>query len=399
MKFDFETYPNRHGKDSLAVDSIGTTGPGAAVNGMESIPMWIADMNFATAPSITEAIAKRLSHPLFGYYEAGDEYYNAIIGWQKRRNGVEDLAPENIAYENGVLGGVITALRELVEPGAKVLVHSPTYIGFTHCLTENGYEIVHSPLKEGTDGLLQMDYEDMERKLSGNDIKVAIICSPHNPSGRVWEQEELARAMEVYERHNVWIISDEIWSDIILNGHKHCPTQSASEYARTHTIALYSLTKTFNLAGFASAYHIIYNKELAERITANGKATYYNSMNVLSKHALLGAYTPTGEEWLTELRTVLSNNVNLFCGFFAENFPEVKLMKPQGTYMLFPDFTEYCAAHNTTVEEILKAGWDCGVAWQDGRPFHGENSIRVNVALPTAKVQEALDRIKQYVLK
>lgn len=299
MKYDFTSIIDRHGMDSIAVDSWGEI-PGMAPNapdeGFDRIPMWVADMNFATVPTVQEHIIQRAQHPMFGYFNPRAEYFDRIIEWQGRRNGVEGLAPEHIGYENGVLGGVVSTLRAYVQPGDAVLVHSPTYIGFTKSIEAAGYRIVHSPLKLDDQGVWRMDFGDMERKLALNHIHAAVFCSPHNPCGRVWERDEIERAMDIYRQHECVVISDEIWSDIILPGHKHIPTQSVSEDARMRTVALYAPSKTFNLAGLVGSYHIIYNETLRDRVCAVSDKTHYNEMNVLSMHALIGAYQPQGYE-------------------------------------------------------------------------------------------------------
>ena len=400
MTYDFTTIYNRCGKDALAVDGLGMPGgfaPPAPKDGFSAIPMWVADMNFATVPTIPAAIIERASHPLYGYFLTPDAYYDAIIAWQRDRNGVTGLTKAHIGYENGVLGGVASALACLAAPGDAVLVHSPTYIGFTHTLEDNGYRIVHSPLVRDADGVWRMDYVDMDKKCKENHIHAAIFCSPHNPCGRVWEQWEIEKAMEVYRANDVTVISDEIWSDIILAGHRHTPTQSVSEDAKQRTIALYAPSKTFNLAGLIGSYHIIYNKALRDRVTARSEKTHYNEMNVLSMHALLGAYSPEGRVWTDELCAVLTENVDYACNFIAEHFPGVRVTKPEGTYMLFLDCTDWCAAHGKTIDEVEQAGWDVGVAWQDGRMFHGPCAIRVNLALPKSLVVEAFERLDKYV--
>ena len=273
MTYDFTSIMDRHGKDAIAVDGLGAE-PGFAPDppkeGFDVIPMWVADMNFPTVPTIPEAIIERAKHPAFGYFNPTDEYYNAIINWQHTRNGVEGLTAEDIGYENGVLGGVVSTLTAFAAPGDAVLLHSPTYVGFTSCIENNGYHIVHSPLKKDEQGVCRMDFEDMDRKLKENNIHVAVFCSPHNPCGRVWEKWEIEKAMEVYKENDCVVISDEIWSDLILSGHKHIPTQSVSEDARNRTAAFYAPSKTFNLAGLVGSYHIIYNKYLRDRIVAKG---------------------------------------------------------------------------------------------------------------------------------
>ena len=399
MTYDFTSNMDRRGKDALAIDGLGTV-PGFPTpprEGFDQIPMWVADMNFPTCPTITQAVAERLAHPAFGYFDPSDEYFDAIIGWQRDRNAVTDLSREHIGYENGVLGGAVSVLRAMALPGDAVLVHSPTYIGFTKTLERNGYKIVLSPLVRDEAGVWRMDYEDMAAKLEENHAHVAIFCSPHNPSGRVWEREEIERAMEVYAAHDCVVISDEIWSDIILPGHAHVPTQSVSDEARRRTVALYAPSKTFNLAGLIGSYHVIYDDYLRDRVDAAAAKTGYNHMNVLSMHALVGAYTPEGRAWVDELTQVLDGNVAWAVDFIREHFEGVELARPQGTYMLFPDCGAWCARHGKTVDDILSAAWDVGVDIQDGRPFHGPNHVRINLALPLSRVQEGFERLDRYV--
>lgn len=398
MKYDFTTIMDRHGQDAMAVDALGTPGvPGAPKEGFDAIPMWVADMNFPVCPSIIEAISARLAQPHFGYFYDRPEYFDAIISWHEKRNGVSGLERKHIGYENGVLGGLVSTLQAFARPGDTVLVHSPTYIGFTSSIENAGYRIELSPLIRDEQGVWRMDYEDMARRLREHHIHVAVFCSPHNPLGRVWQREEIEKAMEVYAAHDCVVISDEIWSDIILPDHKHVPTQSVSEDARRRTVALYAPSKTFNLAGLVGSYHIIYDDYLRERVLSASSKAHYNEMNVLSMHALVGAYTSEGMQWVDELIEVLGDNVDWAYKHITENYKGIHVDKPEGTYMLFLDCSEWCAQNNTTLDDLLRAGWDVGVAWQDGRPFHGPCHIRVNLALPHARVQEAFGRLDRYV--
>ena len=396
MKYDFTSIMDRSGKDSIAVDQIPI--PGAQVKeGFDRIPMWVADMNFPTVPTVVEAMMGRVQHPAYGYFDPTKEYYDSIIRWQETRNGVTGLKPEHIGYENGVLGGVISALNVMCSKGDSVLLHSPTYIGFTMSLENNGYHIVHSPLIKDENGVWRMDFEDMEKKIVKNRIHAAVFCSPHNPCGRVWERWEIEKAMELYKKYDVFVISDEIWSDLILEGHKHIPTQSVSEDARNRTVAMYAPSKTFNLAGLVGSYHIIYNTWLRERVLKESSLSHYNAMNVLSMHALVGAYKPEGYEWLDELRQVLTGNVEFACRYIQDHFEGIEVSKPEGTYMLFLDCTKWCEKHGKTIDELQRAGVEVGVIWQDGRPFHGPCHIRMNLALPFSRVQEAFERLDRYV--
>ena len=398
MKYDFTTILDRRGKDAIAVDLIGAPGSNypAPREGFDAIPMWVADMNFPVVPTIQEAMIERAKHPTFGYFTPTEEYYASIIQWQKAHNGAEVKA-ENIGYENGVLGGVVTALNVYCSRGDKVLLHSPTYVGFTGSLTNNGYHIIHSPLQQDENGTWRMDFEDMEKKIVENKIHAAIFCSPHNPCGRVWERREVEKAMELYKKHDVMVISDEIWSDILRPGVKHIPTQSVSEDAKMRTIALYAPSKTFNLAGLVGSYHIIYNKMLKDRCDKESSLGHYNSMNVMSMHALIGAYKPEGYEWVEELKETIAGNVDYACDYIEKHFDGVTFSKPQGTYMLFIDCAKWLEKHGKTMDELMQAGWDVGVVWQDGRAFHGQTHIRMNLALPLSRVKEAFDRLDKYV--
>lgn len=396
MKYDFTTIMDRAGKDAIAVDMI----PYKDIQikeGFSKIPMWVADMNFQTVPTVPEAIAERVSHTAYGYFSPREEYYDSIIQWQKIRHGVQGLTKECIGYENGVLGGVISALNVFCSRGDKVLLHSPTYVGFTGSMENAGYHIVHSPLRRDEKGTWRMDFEDMEKKLEEEHIHAAVFCSPHNPCGRVWEKWELERVMEIFKKHDVMVVSDEIWSDIILKGHKHIPAQTISEDAKMRTVALYAPSKTFNLAGLIGSYHIIYNPRIRDRVRKESSLSHYNSMNVLSMYALIGAYKPEGYEWVDELCQVLTENVDFAYQYIRERFQGVSVAKPEGTYMLFLDCKEWCKEHGKTIDELQRAGVEAGVIWQDGRPFHGEYAIRLNLALPKTLVEEAMRRLNEYV--
>lgn len=399
MTYDFMTIMDRKGRDALAVDGLGVLpgAPGAPKNGFDAIPMWVADMNFPALPTIAEAIVQRVAHPAFGYFLPSDAYYEAIIDWQASRNGVQGLTKEAIGYENGVLGGVVSALNVCCSRGDKVLVHAPTYIGFTGTLKNNGYEIVHSPLVKDEDGVWRMDFADMEQKLRQGHIHAAVFCSPHNPTGRVWERWELEEMMALFAKYDVFVVSDEIWSDLTLPGYQHILTQSVSNDARQRTMALYAPSKTFNLAGLVGSYHIIYNDWLRDRIVKESSLCHYNDMNVLSMHALIGAYRQEGKLWVDELRQVLGSNVAFACETIRTRFDGVAVSRPQGTYMLFVDCSDWCDAHGKRIDDVLQACWDVGVAVQDGRPFHGSCHLRMNLALPHSRVEEAFARLDRYV--
>ena len=401
MKYDFISVMDRRGRDALAVDSVGEnvwgSEPEKPQDGFDFIPMWVADMNFPTCPSVTEAIIKRVEHPAFGYFRPTEEYYDSIIRWQENHFGVKGLKKEYIGYENGVHGYVTSAVQVLSEPGAKILIHSPFYLGFHEDIEGLGRTSVYSPLTKDSSGIWRMDYEDMDRKLKENHIHLAIFCSPHNPSGRVWKRWELEKAMEVYEANDCYVISDEVWADLTFAGYRHIPTQMVNDWTKEHVIAAYAPSKTFNLAGLIGSFHIIYSTYLQDRICSYAYATHYNEMSVLSMHALIGAYQPQGYEWLEELRTVLEENARYAVDFIRAHFAGIAVSPPQGTYMLFLDCTEYCMKSGKPIDKVIKEGWKVGVGWQDGRAFGGPCHIRMNLASPRSRIEEAFERLRKYV--
>ena len=393
MKYDFTTVLDRAGHDSLAADVIPfDVRPD---DGVETIPMWIADMSFPTAPPIMEAMAKRLEMPNFGYFALPDSYFDSIISWHERRNGVTGLLPKHIGYENGVLGGLSAAVQALTAPGEKILVHSPTYVGFTKTMADTGRVLVHSALVRDEDEIWRMDFDDMDAKLKEHNIHLAIFCSPHNPCGRVWERWELERAMEIFAANDCLVISDEIWSDIIMPGHKHIPTQSVSDDARERTIAFYAPSKTFSLAGLVGSYHIIYNNYLRDRIVRQSVGWRYNACNVFSLHALIGAYGVEGEEWADEMCRVIDENHEYACDFVKENFPGVRVTRPQGTYILYLDCGDWCREHGVSIYELQARGVRAGVIWQNGEDFMMKDTVRMNLALPKSQLEKAMQRLKE----
>ena len=396
MKYDFDQIIDRRGRDALAVDMIPYEGV-EPEEGFSRIPMWVADMNFAVLPDIQELIIERVKHPSFGYFAPREEYYDAIRFWQNARHGISDLKKEEIHFENGVLGGLACAVEAFTKPGDAILLHAPTYIGFLGTLEKFDRKLVFSDLKRDESGIWRMDYEDMDRKLSENAVKLVVFCSPHNPCGRVWERRELERAMELFSRHDCLVVSDEIWSDLILPGHRHIPTQSISEDAKMRTIGLYAPSKTFSLAGLTGAYSIIYKKELGEQMEKTAARSGFNHLHLLSMYALIAAYSPNGLDWCGQLNEVILANVEKTLAFFKTAAPQIRIAEPQATYMLYLDCAEWCEAYDMPVCRLQEKGVRVGVIWQDGEPFGMKQTIRMNLALPGRMLDEALDRLGRFV--
>ncbi len=400
MKYDFTTVLNRAGHDAVAYDGLGLlsmTPPKPTREGFDAIPMWTADMNFHVFPGIQEAIAKRLQEPHFGYFLKSREYFDAIVGWNKERNGAVELTSECVGHENGLLGGLNSALNVICTRGDHVLIHSPTYSGFTRSIEQNGYHLVHSELKPDENGVWRMDFEDMEKKIVTHRIHAMVFCTPHNPCGRVWERWEVDQMMALCKKHDVYVVADEIWSDIIRPDCKHVPPELVSEDAKMRTVALYSTAKTFSIPGLTGSYHIIYNKALRDQIEKEASRTNYNEINLFTMHAVVGAYSAEGARWVDEMCQTIDTNMNYACDYVTKHFEGVEFFHPEGTYMLYLDCTKWCQAHGKTIEDVNQAGWDVGVAWRDGRQYRSPCHVRICVAHPLSKLQEAFDRMDKYV--
>lgn len=397
MQYDFTSIIDRKGKDSVALDNIGHcrwgSEPQAPKEGFDPIPMWVADMNFATSPSITAALKKRIDHPLFGYFNDSDEFFDAIIDWQTSRHGARGLSRDQIMTERSVHGAITTLVNRFSSPGDRIFLHSPYYLGFASDVDELGRISVFSELKKDENGLCRMDYQDMERVIRENNVHLAIFCSPHNPTGRVWTREELEKALEVFEKCDCDVICDEIWADIVYEGHEHIPLYMVNEWAKKHVICIYGLGKTFNLAGLAGAYSISFSKKIRDRV----KGLVYNELDLLYMHALVGAYCQEGAEWADQLLTVLEANCRYAVDHIQQNYAGVDVTMPEGTYMIFLDCKGFCEDHDMSIDQLLKAGWDVGVCWQDGRAFRGPSHIRMNLASPLSRIEEAFARLDRYV--
>lgn len=395
-KYDFDKVWERNGRNAIKWD-INPLAPRAMDPSFTPLPMWVADMDFATAPSVTEAMQERLNHPLFGYYGEPDRYYNAIFNWQKNRFGVTGLKKDNIGYENGVLGGVAAVMHTLTKPGDPILVHAPTYVGFTGVLKNNDMNIVSSELKQDADGVYRMDFDDMEKKIKENGIQVAIFCNPHNPTGRSWTKEEIVDYIDLMAKYGITVISDEIWADFMIGeGQKHIPTQSVSDTARRITCAFYAPSKTFNLAGLVGSYHVIYNQELREKVLKTESLSHYNSHNIMSTYALIGGYEG-GAEWVDELCAYVRGNMQYCEDYCKANLPGVKFTVNEGAYVALLDCGEWLEKTGLTMDNMLDDMAFCGVLVSDGRAFHADHHVRINFACPRANVEQMMERLDKYV--
>ncbi len=353
------------------------------------IPMWVADMDFETAPSVIEALKERIEHPILGYSVLNERYVNAIAAWQKDHYGTEGIKEEHILYQNSVLGGLCSAISVYTQPGDWILTGQATYIGFQGSINNLGRKVAFSPLTKDENGIYRMDFEDMEKQIVEKCIPMMIFCSPHNPTGRVWEKWEIEKVVEICDKHNVFLFSDEIWADFMTDpASKHIPTQSVSERAKEISIAAYAPSKTFNLAGLIGSYTICYNPVINARIKRQGESTHYNNANVLSLAACTGAYEGGGE-YVDELMPYLRKNQEYIVNFFNSR-KGIDAYLPQGTYLLWVDIAECGKDVDTVIDELKKVG----VIVNDGRPFQGPTHLRINVACPYDSVVEACRRME-----
>lgn len=384
MNYDFDKIVNRKGTGSIKWEK-------ADAGREDVIPMGIADMDFETAPSVTAAIKERLHHPIFGYFELDSRYYDAIIKWHKEQFCNNSMKAENILYQSGTIGAVATAIRAFTNPGDYILCNAPVYSGFLHAISDNGRFLCTSPLKKDEKGIFRLDLEDMEDKIKANDVRAYIFCSPHNPTGRVWEREEIRQVAELCRKHHVFLISDEVWADIIPSGKKHIPTALVSEDAKEYSISVYAPSKTFNLAAMRCAYAVIYDPWVWRVMDRMTDQTHYSNPNPLATEALIGGYTG-GAEWVKELNSYIRKNQEYICSYIKKNGISVKTELPEGTYLMWLDCSQ-----SEDFTGIMKKMEQSGVLAKDGKNYLLEKHIRLNVACPFAMCQEAMRRMERDV--
>ncbi len=356
-------------------------------------PLWIADMDFEAAPEIVEALEERMKHKVFGYYRADERYHNAIINWHKKRYGVADISPEYICYQNGVLAGLCHAIDMLTEEGNSIIIQTPAYVGFTAILRNTKRNIIENPMVEN-DGYYEIDFEQFENAIIANHVKVFIHSNPHNPTGRMWTQEESQALVDICRKHDVTILSDEIWSDMVMNKElKHTPLVVAVPEAKDITISYYSPSKGFNLAGMWSAYSICYNLELAERLNEKSNYLHANAGGVLSIETTIAAYE-NGDAWLDACIAYISANMDYMTEFLAEKLPKIKFRKPDATYLLWLDFSELGMSHDEFLTRLYeKAGVLCnnGEDFLSGGTYH----VRLNPATSRKNIEQVMEALER----
>lgn len=348
------------------------------------IPMWIADMDFKTCDEITKALQTKLITGNLGY-DTVNGYYEAVEDWMKKRHGLK-ITKEDIVYTPGVVAAINFLLKILVKENDKVLVQSPVYHSFFRVLNENNCDIVQSEL-ELNNNRYEINFEEFERQISTG-VKVFILCNPHNPVGRVWEKEELERLVEICESYKVFIISDEIHSDLIFKGYKHNSLTTVSPYYKDNIVTLTAPSKTFNLAGLYTSNVIITN----EKIRKKYKDLFSTDPNVLGAVALIAAYTK-GEKWLEELLVYIENNYNYVNDYISKNIPKIKVTKQEGTFLTWLDCRELRLSDEDLDRFFIdkaKLALSSGAVFGNG----GSGFMRMNIGCPLNTIKEALGRLK-----
>ena len=383
MKYNFDNVINRRNTNSSKWDGADA----------DLLPMWVADMDFEVPPPIKDAIVKRAEHGIFGYSLPPESYYEAIINWEKRRHGWA-VDKQWIAFSPGIVPAVHMLVRALAQPGDKVIVQTPVYYPFFNAIINNGCQIEKNPLQL-QNKKYTMDFDDLERKVKGPRAKFLILCSPHNPVGRVWNREELVRLGELCVANDVTVISDEIHCDLIFKGHKHLPFAALDKRFAKNSVTCIAPSKTFNLAGLQTSAVIIPNAKLRGRFSNVLVSDGLRSPNPFGITALEAAYNH-GEPWLEQLMDYLSDNVDFLIRFVEERLPMVEVIKPEGTYLVWMDFRKLGLDPDTLEDLMLKKArvWlDEGYIFGRG----GEGFERINVACPRSLLKQGLQRIERAV--
>jgi cystathionine beta-lyase len=378
MGYDFDRIIERKGTNSLKYDF-------APERGMPDglLPMWVADMDFPAPPEVLADLQKTVSHGIFGYTEVKQDYYDALSAWFSSRFHYE-FEKRDVVKTPGVVFALAMAVRSFTQPGESVLIQPPVYYPFFEVIRDNDRTIVESPLMYA-DGTYEIDFEDFELKIKENAVKLFLLCSPHNPVGRVWNLEELTRINEICDKYGVLVLSDEIHCDFVWEGFRHTCFGTLSE----NCIVATAPSKTFNLAGLQAANIIIKNPKIRQMFKDEINRSGYSQLNTLGLAACQSAYTHGGI-WLSEIKEYIQSNISLIESFLKENIPNVHYAPLQGTYLMWLDFKAYDLPQRVLDERII------GEAnlWLDGGTMFGrggEGFQRMNIACPRATLLAALE--------
>jgi len=380
--------------DRTASDSVKWAARKSLFKNEQAIPMWVADMDFAAPAAVVDALTERVQHAIYGYGVLPEDYYPTVQDWLWRRHGWQVTA-DSLFHVPGVLAGVSFALSVVTQPGDKVLIQPPVYHPFRHLIANLNRVVVNNPLKLVGNRYI-MDYEDLENKLKDG-VKAVVLCSPHNPVGRVWERAELERFADLCHSYGVFVVSDEIHADLILPGHRQTPFATVSEAAADNSVTFIAPSKTFNLAGFHAAMGIASNEKLRESIKSALQQYHVGSPDVLAKVALQTAYAK-GEKWLDALLPYLAGNIEYIREFVDVRLPELKVTPIEGTYLLWLD----CRGMNLSQDKLQEfMVHEAGIAMNEGSMFgeEGTGFMRMNVACPHSVIKQAMNQLERAMVK
>ena len=377
--FDFAIIPRR-GSNSYKWDSAGSE---------DVLPMWVADMDFRTAPAVVEALRKRVEHGIFGYVKVPAAYYDAIRDWFKRRHSWV-IEKDWILFTTGVVPALSAVIKALTHPGDKVLVQTPVYNCFFSSIRNDECEMVANPLIY-RNGAYSIDFDDLEKKAADPRVKLLLLCNPHNPAGRVWTRQELTRIGEICLKNDVFVVVDEIHCELVYPGHQYIPFASISEDFLHSSVTCTSPSKAFNLAGLQVANIFAANPAVRKKIDKALNVNEVCEINPFAVEALIAAYNER-EEWLEELRQYLLGNYNYLKRFFEEQLPQFPVLALEGTYLVWVD----CSVLKQSSEEIVKVLLEKEMLWVNEGSMYGEAGegfIRINIACPRQLLIEGLNRI------
>lgn len=384
MKYNFdEIIPRRH-TNSYKWDSSPTD---------DILPLWVADMDFRTAPAIVEALAKRVNHGIFGYASVPCSYYNTVIQWFERRHAWH-FEKEWIIYTLGVVPAVSAVIKALTSPGDGVIVQSPVYNCFFSSIRNNGCYIVTNPLIY-ENHTYRIDFEDLERKTADPNVKLLLLCNPHNPAGRVWTRNELIRIGEICQQNKVTVVSDEIHCELVFPGHTYTPFASISENHLWHSVTCLSPSKAFNLAGLQIANIIVRDETMRKKIDKAININEVCDVNPFGIEATIAAYNKS-EEWLIQLLAYLKTNYDYLCNFFQTFLPQLSVTKLEGTYLVWTDCRALHLTSETLQSRLLK---EKGLWLNSGTMYgiEGDGFLRWNIACPQSILRDALMRFRYFV--
>lgn len=360
------------------------------------LPLWVADMDFKTSSIVLEEIHRRVDHGIFGYTETGDKYFEAVSGWLHKHHNM-DIKPNWLVKTPGVVFALAMAVKAFTDEGDAVLIQQPVYYPFTEVITDNDRKVVSNNLRLGDDGKYHIDFEDFEKKIIEHHVKLFLLCSPHNPVGRVWTKEELKKIADICVRHEVVVVSDEIHEDFTFDGFTHTPLANVDEKIRELCVTAASPAKTFNLAGLQISNIIISNAKLRHAFKKQIAAAGYSQLNTMGIVACEAAYT-YGEEWYLALKKYLKGNLDFVRDYIAKEIPEIKLIEPEGTYLIWLDFRGLGLSENELEDLIVKKA----KLWLDSGAIFGkvgEGFERINIATSRNVLEEAFIRINSAISK